>query len=24
VQVPEALVPYMNGDTVITQQKGRN
>jgi seryl-tRNA synthetase len=24
VRVPEALVPYMNGDTVITQQKGRS
>jgi seryl-tRNA synthetase len=24
VRVPEALVPYMNGETVITQQKGRS
>jgi seryl-tRNA synthetase len=24
VRVPEALVPYMNGDTVITRQQGRN
>jgi len=24
VRVPEALIPYMNGDTVITQQQGRS
>jgi seryl-tRNA synthetase len=24
VRVPEALVPYMNGDSVITKQKGRS
>ena len=24
VRVPEALIPYMNGDTVITRQQGRN
>jgi seryl-tRNA synthetase len=24
VRVPQALIPYMNGDTVITRQQGRN
>jgi seryl-tRNA synthetase len=24
VRVPEALIPYMNGDTTITTQKGRS
>jgi seryl-tRNA synthetase len=24
VRVPDALIPYMNGDTIITRQQGRN